>query len=164
MSYHDGNSPAPVGQSKREFLKRNFLAIGAIAVSVTVARIDRARASGCPTIHPHCCFLRGTAIRTTDGDCPIEELAIGQLVPTLFGGTPYSMDWALQLPEERYQQALEQGCNAGSRIAFGAGTRPTAEGFVLDRRPLDLHRRRTRAGCQFSQWNDNNALRRERIR
>ena len=33
------------------------------------------------------CFLRGTTIRVADGDKKIEDLAIGDLLPTVFGGT-----------------------------------------------------------------------------
>jgi hypothetical protein len=32
------------------------------------------------------CFLRGTTIRTADGDRKVEDLAIGDLLPTVFGG------------------------------------------------------------------------------
>jgi hypothetical protein len=32
------------------------------------------------------CFLRGTTIRTADGDRKIEDIAIGDLLPTVFGG------------------------------------------------------------------------------
>jgi hypothetical protein len=32
------------------------------------------------------CFLRGTAIRTVHGDRRVEDLAVGDLVPTVFGG------------------------------------------------------------------------------
>ena len=32
------------------------------------------------------CFLRGTTIRTADGDKKVEGLAIGDLLPTVFGG------------------------------------------------------------------------------
>jgi hypothetical protein len=32
------------------------------------------------------CFLRGTAIRTAGGDRKVEDLAIGDLVPTVYGG------------------------------------------------------------------------------
>jgi hypothetical protein len=33
------------------------------------------------------CFLKGTTIRTADGDRKIEDLAVGDLLPTVFGGT-----------------------------------------------------------------------------
>jgi hypothetical protein len=32
------------------------------------------------------CFLKDTTIRTADGDTKIEELAVGDLLPTVFGG------------------------------------------------------------------------------
>jgi len=32
------------------------------------------------------CFLKGTAIRTTEGDKKIEDLTVGDLLPTAFGG------------------------------------------------------------------------------
>ena len=32
------------------------------------------------------CFLKGTTIRTVSGDRKIEDLAIGELLPTMFGG------------------------------------------------------------------------------
>jgi len=35
---------------------------------------------------PAQCFLRGTTIRTADGYCKIEELAVGDLLPTVLGG------------------------------------------------------------------------------
>jgi Hint domain len=33
------------------------------------------------------CFLQGTAIRTADGERKIEDLVVGDLLPTVFGGT-----------------------------------------------------------------------------
>jgi len=32
------------------------------------------------------CFLKGTKIRTAEGECKVEDLAVGDLLPTLFGG------------------------------------------------------------------------------
>jgi hypothetical protein len=34
------------------------------------------------------CFLRGTPIRTADGGKKIEDLIVGDLLPTVFGGCP----------------------------------------------------------------------------
>src|SRR5689334_10875014 len=34
----------------------------------------------------HHCFLKGTLIRTVQGDKKIEDLTVGNLVPTVFGG------------------------------------------------------------------------------
>jgi hypothetical protein len=36
---------------------------------------------------PMPCFLKGTTIQTADGDRKVEDLAIGDLLPTVFGGT-----------------------------------------------------------------------------
>jgi len=36
----------------------------------------------------HCCFLKGTVIATVAGVRPIEELAVGDRLPTVFHGTP----------------------------------------------------------------------------
>jgi hypothetical protein len=38
------------------------------------------------------CFLKGTMIRTADGDRKIEDLALGYLLPTAFGG-PCPIQW-----------------------------------------------------------------------
>lgn len=40
-----------------------------------------------PPRGPAQCFLRGTTIRTADGYCKVEDLAVGDLLPTMFGGT-----------------------------------------------------------------------------
>jgi hypothetical protein len=78
--------------NKRNFLvigARNVLAIGAIAAAGAIARTTRAMAdndcdspgdTGCS------CFLRGTNIETVAGERKVEDLAIGDLLPTVFGG------------------------------------------------------------------------------
>jgi hypothetical protein len=83
--------------------RRNLLKIGAIAGPATLATIHSAKASSLEICLPiiGCidlpgppgggrggvnCFLKGTTIRTADGDCKIEELAVGDLLPTMFGG------------------------------------------------------------------------------
>jgi len=43
------------------------------------------------------CLLRGTRIRTADGDRKIEDLAIGDLVPTMFGGLR-PIQWIARYP------------------------------------------------------------------
>jgi hypothetical protein len=69
--------------------RRNLLKIGSIAaptllafsVKTSPANAVCAAAVGCS------CFLEGTAIRTADGDKKIEDLAVGDLLPTAFAGT-----------------------------------------------------------------------------
>jgi hypothetical protein len=70
--------------------RRNILKIGAILTSATAANLTATR--GARALHPPMpipvphCLLRGTMIRTTDGERKIEDLAIGDLLPTVFGG------------------------------------------------------------------------------
>jgi hypothetical protein len=78
--------------------RRNLFKIGAIlalAALDNVSKTDPAFANcgndkpvgkGCEGGDPQNCFLKGTTIRTVGGDRKIEDLAIGDLVPTMFGG------------------------------------------------------------------------------
>ena len=94
-------NPNPGAQRTR----RNIIRIGAIAVPATLGTIHSAAALevcipyvGCFTIPPNPggssnnggstgnCFLKGTKIQTADGERKIEDLAIGDLLPTVFGG------------------------------------------------------------------------------
>jgi hypothetical protein len=67
--------------TRRSMMARNIRAMGAILASAAAARISPAHARS-PT-----CFLRGTKILTVLGERNIEDLAIGDLLPTVFGGT-----------------------------------------------------------------------------
>lgn len=89
--------------------RRNLMRMGAIAASVLIAKATTAAAhdfrrdrdrdrnwwrdkdkdkdkDGVWDRRGHQCFLRGTAIRTVEGDRKIEDLAVGDLLPTVFGG------------------------------------------------------------------------------
>jgi hypothetical protein len=61
--------------------------MAAIAGSALLAKMNPAAAncgpSGCAGIK---CFLKGTTIRTAEGDRKVEDLAVGDLLPTFFGG------------------------------------------------------------------------------
>jgi len=46
------------------------------------------------------CFLKGTMIRTADGDRKVEDLAIGDLLPTVFGGIR-PIQWIGRYPFKR---------------------------------------------------------------
>jgi Hint domain len=66
--------------------RRNIMKMGAILGAVALARVERARA-GMPMPCSRClCLLRGTNIRTTTGERKIEDLVIGDLLPTVFSG------------------------------------------------------------------------------
>jgi Hint domain len=86
-------------RSKLDFLAigaRNVLAIGAIAASAAALRTTRAMASDrdCDADDP-CCFLRGTKIQTVAGERHVEDLVIGDVLPTVFGGPSHSVDRAV---------------------------------------------------------------------
>ena len=69
--------------------RRNIMRMGTIGASaiVTLALTKRGMA-GSTCAHGGCdaCLLRGTPILTVDGYRKIEELAVGDLLPTMFGG------------------------------------------------------------------------------
>ena len=81
---------AVVRSDRRNFLKRNILAIGAIAATAltdskpasALAIPPRPRGGNGPR-----CLLKGTKIRTLDGERKVEDLAIGDQLPAMFGGT-----------------------------------------------------------------------------
>jgi hypothetical protein len=78
--------------------RRNIIRMGAIAATAVAARMSviEAHAKGAHgglgggvgggRGHGGACLLKGTLIQTVDGECKIEELAVGDLLPTMFGG------------------------------------------------------------------------------
>jgi hypothetical protein len=77
------NRPSSVGRSRRNLLK--IATIGASAIVAYAMRERPAGARVCAAAIGCACFLRGTKIRTLDGDKKIEDLAVGDLLPTVFG-------------------------------------------------------------------------------
>jgi hypothetical protein len=89
--------------------RRNLVRIGAIAASALVAETTTTAAKAGDFLwfhwgHRHhnqdqagsrsdsSCFLKGTTIRTADGDRKIEDLGAGDLLPSVFGGT-HAIEW-----------------------------------------------------------------------
>ena len=75
----------------RRMLVRNVLAMGTIAATAVLAKSTPARATPpdwAPTVgwRRGQCFLKGTKIRTAEGERKVEDLAVGDMLPTLFGG------------------------------------------------------------------------------
>jgi Hint domain len=85
--------------------RRNIMKMGAIAVPATLATVHSAAAGGITICLPFVgcttiplpgdgggskgggnCFLKGTKILTAEGERRIEDLAVGDLLPTIFGG------------------------------------------------------------------------------
>ena len=78
---------------KGERTRRNIIRMGAIGASAVVANlgtINPSRAGPTPAAPrpaPRAnCLLRGTTIWTASGSRNVEDLAIGDLLPTMFGG------------------------------------------------------------------------------
>jgi len=81
--------------------RRNLIRISAIAASALIAKTKIAAADDFDRQkdwdwwkdkdrdhrdrHDHKCFLRGTTIRTSEGERKIEDLVVGDLLPTVFG-------------------------------------------------------------------------------
>ena len=93
--------------------RRNIMKMGAIlafAALGSVSKTDPASANcghngklvgeGCESGGGQNCFLRGTTIRTVSGDRKIEDLAIGDLLPTMFGGLR-PIQWIGRYPRKK---------------------------------------------------------------
>ena len=79
--------------------RRNMMAMGAIFASVVLAKTTTALA--CPPAQCKSnCFLKGTKIRTAEGERKIEDLKIGDLLPTMFGGLR-PIEWIGRYPFKR---------------------------------------------------------------
>ena len=93
----DENRKPPAVAVQR--VRRNILAMGALVVTAIGANLATLKSAWAQqnnqgnnnnnqgNNNQHSCFLRGTTIRTVEGDRKVEDLAIGDLVPTMFGGT-----------------------------------------------------------------------------
>jgi hypothetical protein len=66
--------------------RRNIMRMGAtMGAALGSVVLAKTVASACPPTM--CCFLKGTKIETADGERKVEDLEIGELLPTMFGGT-----------------------------------------------------------------------------
>ena len=86
------------GQTSRR-TRRNMMAMGAIFGSVVLAKTTTAFACP-PALCKSNCFLKGTKIRTAEGERKIEDLKIGDLLPTRFGGLR-PIQWIGRYPIKR---------------------------------------------------------------
>ena len=75
--------------------RRNIMKMGAIAATAVAARVSMTNAHanngwgggvGGGRGHGGSCLLKGTLVQTVDGERKVEDLAIGDLLPTMFGG------------------------------------------------------------------------------
>jgi Hint domain-containing protein len=99
----DLNLPTGIQSSRRHLMKMGAIAAYAVFASITKTRLASANGNGNGQggngqggngqggngqggNGQISCFLRGTTIRTAEGDRKVEDLAVGDLLPTVFGG------------------------------------------------------------------------------
>jgi hypothetical protein len=81
------NLPSGIRRSRRNLIKIGAITASAIFASLaTATSASAASPTPTPVARPSC-FLKGTRIRTADGDKKIEDLAVGDMLPGFFGGT-----------------------------------------------------------------------------
>lgn len=108
------NSENPFAGIRRS--RRNLIKVGAIGASAIFASLTNTRPAAALTSQGNddcqgneddrCtkCLLKGTTIRTADGDRKIEDLAVGDLLPTVFGGI-CPIQWIGYYPYKKSDQA-----------------------------------------------------------
>ena len=74
-----------VSRTRRNALKMGGIAATAAVAALASSRRGTAQAATSPVPATHC-MLKGTAVATANGPRNVEELAIGDLVPTMYGG------------------------------------------------------------------------------
>src|SRR5271166_1836762 len=83
--------PTDLQSSRRNLIRMGAIVASAVLLKATAASADDSRWERHDDWdrdrRDHRCFLKGTTIRTIDGDRRIEDLAVGDLLPTVFGGT-----------------------------------------------------------------------------
>ena len=80
----DMQNPPTIQGSRRHLIKMGAAAASAmLAISMKATRADAVCSTAIRCIS---CFLKGTMIRTAAGDRKVEDLAVGDLLPTGFGG------------------------------------------------------------------------------
>src|SRR5215469_12559648 len=129
--------------------RRNLVKMGVIGVSAAFAILTKTRpsiaqtapvpASPSPTPRPYnSCFLKGTTIRTAAGDRKIEDLVVGDLLPTVFGGT-CAIQWSGYYSYKRSDRAKPWVKDAlpvrVARCALGPNT-PHADLYVTKEHAL----------------------------
>jgi hypothetical protein len=89
--------PTGIQSSRRHLMKMGAIAASAIFANLTKTRLAAAQGgngqggngqggNGQGGNGQGSCFLRGTTIRTAEGNRKVEDLAVGDLLPTVFGG------------------------------------------------------------------------------
>ena len=86
--------------SEEQRTRRNIMKMGVILGAAALTRVESGIASPAPCAVRCNCLLRGTNIRTATGERKIEDLAIGDLLPTVFGGVR-PIQWIGRFPIQK---------------------------------------------------------------
>jgi hypothetical protein len=65
--------------------RRNFIKMGSVAAASALRVVSKINPASADDERGRHCFLKGTTIRTAAGDRKIEDLVVGDLLPTVFG-------------------------------------------------------------------------------
>ncbi len=65
--------------------RRNLFKMGGIGLAALLARVMKPKRAYAGSLGGGACFLKGTRIHTADGHRRVEDLATGDLLPTVFG-------------------------------------------------------------------------------
>ncbi|MGO9047826.1 MAG: Hint domain-containing protein [Xanthobacteraceae bacterium] len=95
---------ATAQRTRRNIVKMGTILGSAVLGSAVLASAKASASGPTPTPPPRSCFLKGTAIRTADGDRKVEDLTIGDLLPTMFGGTR-AIQWLGRYPIRKSDRA-----------------------------------------------------------
>jgi Hint domain len=100
----DGENLARL-RARRNVIKMGSVAAASAAVLLVSLKAKPAKAATvCATAVGCKCFLKGTRIRTVDGYRKIEDLKVGDLLPTVFGGVR-PIQWMGRYPYKKADPA-----------------------------------------------------------
>jgi hypothetical protein len=104
MSYPDTGTSSDNQTSRRNAVVAGVIGVAVVGAAAALALLTTDGQGG----DSGKCFLKGTTIRTADGDRKIEDLTAGDLLPTVFGGI-CSIQWIGHYPYKKSNQAKPWG-------------------------------------------------------
>src|SRR5271169_2048441 len=135
------NPPNGIQRSRRNLIKMGAIAASAIFAGLMKTTPAAAGPPGPPPGPPGpppgpSCFLKGTTIRTADGDSTIEDLAVGDLLP-VFSAEHVPSTGSAGI---RLRRAIRQRHGSKTYSRFGSLGRPLV---LMCRMPIYVSRRDT---------------------
>jgi len=144
-----------IGRSRRNLIKVGAIAGAAVLATLTTPRLATAGhgqggngqggngQGGNGQGGNGQCFLKGTNIRTVEGDKKVEDLSRGDLLPTVFGGIcPVQWIGRYSLKKSDPTKAWSKKC-----CQFGSFDRPLVSMFRV---PICMSRRSTHCSSKAS--------------